>query len=70
MGDQSMTILRCLQEVDNSRPYFVGFIAQRYGWHQEIKGGDINLQKTFDLAAQHPEYPYYVIIASKISLIM
>lgn len=47
MGDNHMTILRCLQEVDNSRPYFVGTIAQRYGWYQEKEGADEQLTATF-----------------------
>lgn len=50
------TILRCLQEVDNSRPYFIGTLAQRYGWHQEIDGFDSILSQAFDLAEKEPQY--------------
>lgn len=49
------TILRCLQQVDNSRPYFVGLLGERYGWHQERDGNDAALSKSFDVASI--EYP-------------
>jgi hypothetical protein len=52
----TQTILRCLQEVDHSRPYFVGIIAQRYGWHQETYGSDQTLTQTFELAEKEPAY--------------
>lgn len=53
MGDNGMTILRCSQEVDHSRPYFVGTIGQRYGWHQDPDPAakeDKLLTKTFETA--------------------
>jgi nephrocystin-3 len=51
-----MTIIRCLQEVDNSRPYFVGLLGERYGWHQETSGADKSLTETFQVAEKVPEY--------------
>jgi hypothetical protein len=51
------TILQCLQEVDHSRPYFVGIIAQRYGWHQETDGADPQLTQAFEFAESEPAYP-------------
>lgn len=51
------TILRCLQEVDNARPYFIGLLAQRYGWHQETDGADPLLSQAFELAEKEPQYP-------------
>lgn len=56
MGDNGQTILRCLTEVDNSRPYFVGFLAQRYGWHQETDEADASLTNTFKVAEAFPQY--------------
>jgi Domain of unknown function (DUF4062) len=56
MGDNYQTILTCLREVDHSRPYFVGILGERYGWHQEIDGKDIPLTKTFEEAELFPEY--------------
>lgn len=56
MSKEYKTILSCLQEVNTSRPYFVGIIGQRYGWHQEKDGADPILTKTFELAASHQEY--------------
>eukprot|EP00026_Physarum_polycephalum_P001372 Phypoly_transcript_01373.p1 GENE.Phypoly_transcript_01373~~Phypoly_transcript_01373.p1 ORF type:complete len:313 (-),score=44.44 Phypoly_transcript_01373:1808-2746(-) len=52
VNNQSLTIVRCLQEVDNSRPYFVCTIGQRYGWHQEQVGKDALLTSTFKTAEQ------------------
>lgn len=57
MTNNAETILRCLEQVDNSRPYFVGILAQRYGWHQEIDAADALLTKSFELAESMPEYP-------------
>jgi hypothetical protein len=58
MSKEYKTILSCLQEVNHSRPYFVGIIGQRYGWHQEKDGLDDTLTKTFENAAAFYEYPY------------
>lgn len=56
MADQ--TILRCLQEVDNSRPYFVATIGQRYGWHQDPTDiPDKVLISNFEKA--DPEYSFF-----------
>lgn len=58
------TILRCLQEVDNSRPYFIGLLAQQYRWHQEIDGSDAILTQAFELAEKESQYPnilYFII---------
>jgi hypothetical protein len=52
----NQTILRCLEEVDHSRPYFVGIISHRYGWHQETDGSDVALTKTFEFAETEPKY--------------
>ena len=59
MGKNMQTIVSCLREVDNSRPYFVGTIAERYGWHQEVDGRDEVLTKTFEAAEEFPEYPFF-----------
>ena len=56
MTTSGQTILSCLSELDRSRPYFVGLLAQRYGWHQEKNGADALLTKTFELAETHDEY--------------
>ena len=56
MTKDGKTILHCLQEVDNSRPYFVGIIAQRYGWAQEKDGGDASLTATFEATEKVPQY--------------
>lgn len=51
------TILTCLREVDHSRPYFVGTLGERYGWHQEHDNGkDALLRKTFERAESVSEY--------------
>lgn len=55
------TILRLLQEVDNSRPYFIGLLAQRYGWHQEVDGADKVLTEAFELAEKELQYLFYFI---------
>lgn len=39
-----MVISTCLQEIDNSRPFFIGLIGKRYGWvpsHDELKVADL-----------------------------
>jgi hypothetical protein len=56
MGKEGKTILRCLQEVDHSRPYFVATLAQRYGWHQEVDEADQLLTNSFKVAEAFPEY--------------
>lgn len=53
------TIQHVLQEVDNSRPYFVGILAQRYGWHQEVDGADSLLTESFELAEKESQYQLY-----------
>eukprot|EP00026_Physarum_polycephalum_P000355 Phypoly_transcript_00355.p1 GENE.Phypoly_transcript_00355~~Phypoly_transcript_00355.p1 ORF type:complete len:1640 (+),score=387.43 Phypoly_transcript_00355:131-5050(+) len=58
MSKEYKTILSCLQEVNHSRPYFVGIIGQRYGWHQEQDGLDAILTKTFEHAAAFDEYEW------------
>eukprot|EP00026_Physarum_polycephalum_P000890 Phypoly_transcript_00891.p1 GENE.Phypoly_transcript_00891~~Phypoly_transcript_00891.p1 ORF type:complete len:1193 (+),score=210.89 Phypoly_transcript_00891:164-3742(+) len=58
MGDNAQTILRCLQEVDNSRPYFVAMMGERYGWHQEFDKKDEPLTKNFENAEAYPEYAW------------
>ena len=56
MGDDGDTVLCCLREVDHSRPYFVGILGERYGWHQEREDGrDVLLNKSLDKA--QAEYP-------------
>jgi hypothetical protein len=56
MGKNAQTILRCLQEVDNSRPYFVAMMGERYGWHQEVDGKDSLLTTTFENAEAYHEH--------------
>ncbi len=56
MTKDGKTILHCLQEVDNSRPYFVGIIGQRYGWCQEMDGKDVELTNTFEATEKVPQY--------------
>ncbi len=56
------TFLHCLQEVDNSRPYFVGIIGQRYGWCQEKNGQDDSLTATFEAAEKVPQYLSYCFV--------
>lgn len=57
MTDSGDTILTCLREVDHSRPYFVGLLGERYGWHQEKDDGkDALLRKTFEKAESVDEY--------------
>ncbi len=57
MGDNGETILSCLREIDHSRPYFVGILGERYGWHQENDDGtDKLLKKTFEKAESFDEY--------------
>ncbi len=57
------TILTCLREVDHSRPYFVGLLGERYGWHQENDDGkDSQLLKTFQKAESVDEYHFIVVI--------
>eukprot|EP00026_Physarum_polycephalum_P011824 Phypoly_transcript_12068.p1 GENE.Phypoly_transcript_12068~~Phypoly_transcript_12068.p1 ORF type:complete len:156 (+),score=18.22 Phypoly_transcript_12068:507-974(+) len=58
MGKNMQTIVSCLREVDHSRPYFVGTIAERYGWHQEKDGQDAALTKTFEAAEEFPEFAW------------
>ena len=56
MSDDGDTVLSCLREVDHSRPYFVGILGERYGWHQERDDGkDALLKKSLDKA--QAEYP-------------
>ena len=69
MGKEGKTILRCLQECDNSRPYFVATLAQRYGWHQEEDGKDQSLTATFKVAEALPEY-LKIYITSTVFLIV
>ncbi len=69
MGKGGQTILRCLQEVDHSRPYFVGILGHRYGWHQEKDGADKHLTKTFEFAEANPEYLYNSMVLFVASLI-
>eukprot|EP00164_Ancoracysta_twista_P012994 GFYU01020579.1.p1 GENE.GFYU01020579.1~~GFYU01020579.1.p1 ORF type:complete len:222 (-),score=29.19 GFYU01020579.1:2-667(-) len=38
MGDSGLTILTCLSEIDHSRPYFIGMLGERYGWHRPMWG--------------------------------
>ena len=61
MSKNAQTILRCLQEVDRSRPYFVGLLAQRYGWHQEKDNVDADLTRTFVEAEKFSEYLWYEV---------
>ncbi len=56
MTNKNKAILACLQEVDNSRPYFVGMLGERYGWNQVTDGKDASLTKTFEEAELFPEY--------------
>lgn len=42
-----MVISTCLQEIDNSRPFFIGLIGDRYGWvpsTEEFNAGDLLLK--------------------------
>ncbi len=58
MGENGDTILCCLGEVDHSRPYFVGLLGQRYGWHQEVDGKDSSLTMSFEKAEAFDQYLY------------
>ena len=58
MSAGGLTILSCLRELDYSRPYFVGLLGQRYGWHQERDGEDNLLTKSFKVAEKENEYPF------------
>lgn len=40
----------CLQEIDNSRPFFIGIIGERYGWIPDIK----NYNDDCDLFRKYP----------------
>ena len=64
MSASGHTILSCLSEEDQSRPYFVGLLGQRYGWHQEENGKDALLTKTFEIAAVNAQYPLFFSIYS------
>lgn len=47
----------CLNEIDKSRPYFLGILGQRYGWSQQSSSiTDRSLQATFDSALE--KYPW------------
>ncbi len=35
-GKQGRIISACLEEVDNSRPYFIGLLGDRYGWQPSL----------------------------------
>ncbi len=43
----------CLQEIDESYPFFLCMLGERYGWHQENAGDDKLLNKTFDEAQKY-----------------
>jgi len=59
MTNNNKTITTCLREVDNSRPYFVGFLAQRYGWHQDPDAAeDVLLRTTFEAAEARSEFAW------------
>eukprot|EP00004_Rigifila_ramosa_P012172 TRINITY_DN261_c0_g1_i5.p1 TRINITY_DN261_c0_g1~~TRINITY_DN261_c0_g1_i5.p1 ORF type:complete len:1084 (-),score=303.01 TRINITY_DN261_c0_g1_i5:40-2916(-) len=55
-AEDGKVIQLCLGEVDRSRPYFVGMLGERYGWHiNPEKGGDARLEETFAFAEKfHP----------------
>ena len=47
---QGLVTQICLQEIDNSRPFFIGIIGERYGWVPDIMNYDDNC----DLFRQYP----------------
>lgn len=49
-----MVISICLQEIDNSRPFFIGLIGKRYGWVPS--GEELN---SADLFVKFPRLKYY-----------
>ncbi|GBG32020.1 Protein kinase, putative [Hondaea fermentalgiana] len=47
----------CLQEIDTCRPFFVGLLGERYGWHLAPPGGYVDelLEQTMDIGeARYP----------------
>jgi hypothetical protein len=73
MGDNAKTILTCLREVDHARPYFVGILGERYGWHKEVDEKDELLTKTFKAAESEYHYGFIVFelhlsLANEISM--
>jgi hypothetical protein len=45
----------CLDEIDSCRPYFIGFLGNRYGWSQQRGREDMLLKQTFGNAMEkHP----------------
>eukprot|EP00004_Rigifila_ramosa_P012173 TRINITY_DN261_c0_g1_i6.p1 TRINITY_DN261_c0_g1~~TRINITY_DN261_c0_g1_i6.p1 ORF type:complete len:918 (-),score=235.13 TRINITY_DN261_c0_g1_i6:357-2960(-) len=55
-AEDGKVIQLCLGEVDRSRPYFVGMLGDRYGWHINPDIGDARLEETFKFAEQF--YPW------------
>lgn len=47
---QGLVTQICLQEIDNSRPFFIGIIGERYGWIPDIKSYNDNC----DLFQKYP----------------
>eukprot|EP00741_Cyanophora_paradoxa_P015495 tig00020902_g14958.t1 len=45
-------LLICLSEIDRSRPYFISFLGERYGWHIPEGGRDPLLERTFESAME------------------
>lgn len=39
----------CLQEIDACRPFFLGMLGDRYGWHMAPGGKDELLEKTIKI---------------------
>ena len=55
-ANNGLVVKLCLQEIDACRPYFVGMLGNRYGWHLTGKGDEELLNTTMKMG--YDEYPW------------
>ncbi len=52
-GRQGKTLGVCLREVERSRPFFFGFVGERYGWKPKKEEIDSSVFKDFDFLEEN-----------------